>query len=481
MTMGRIVRNYLYNIAYQVLVILAPLLTAPYLSRTVGAEGLGVYGYVNTAAYVIGMISLLGIYNYGNRQVAYVRDDREKMNEVFWEVMLLRCLLGAIGTAVYLAVSYLNGGYFIYFMLYLPWLVAYNIDCTWLFVGVEDMRPAVLKNVLAKLTGVASIFVFVRGPNDLWKYVLALSLSMLVANVSAYPQLRKYVGRPRIRLGSLPGHLRGSVALFLPSVATLVYLQVDKVLIIWLTGSSAQLAYYDYAEKIVTIPLTIITVLSTVMMPRIANEFAKGNDEGILRHLKAASDFSAMMALPLAVGFFVMSGNLVDWYLGADFGATATVIMIISPVVVLNSFEGIIGRQFLTATNRTIPLTRAYALAAVVNVAINAVLLPLIGCYAAAIATAASSLVSVVVEALSVRAELRLTELLSSLPRYLSVACAMGVVMLVPTALGLVGPGLTICQILLAIVFYFSVLCVLRDEQVLLAARKVRNAPIKQR
>lgn len=479
--MGRIARNYLYNFAYQVLVILVPLVTAPYLTRTVGAEGLGVYGYVNSAAYVIGMVTLLGIYNYGNRQIAYVRDDSEKMNDVFWEVMLLRGILGAVGTIVYVAFSFLNIDYLPYFMLYLPWLIAYNIDCTWLYVGVEDMRPAVLKNVLAKMLGVACIFVFVKGSGDLWKYVLALSLSMLVANASAYPQLKKYVGRPHVRPGVLLGHLKGSVRLFLPSVATLVYLQVDKVLIIWLTGDSAQLAYYDYAEKIVTIPLSIITALSTVMMPRIANEYVNGDFDGMRRHLKSASDFSAMLAFPLAVGFFVIAGNLVDWYLGSDFVATALAIMIISPVVVLNSFEGIIGRQYLTATDKTRSLTRAYSLAAVLNVVINVALLPSIGCYAAAIATVASSLTSVVVECLSVRGELRIGDLLSSSPKYLVIALAMGGVMSLSALLGLTGVALTACQIAAGMVFYYFVLWFTGDEQVRLIGRKVKDELLKRR
>ena len=72
--------------------------------------------------------------------------------------------------------------------------------------------------------------------------------------------------------GTYKKHIIGAVILFLPSLVSTIYLQMDKVMIEWLTGETAQISYYDQAEKIVMIPLTFITVLSTVMMPRIANE-----------------------------------------------------------------------------------------------------------------------------------------------------------------------------------------------------------------
>ena len=82
--MGRIAKNYIYNLMYQLLVLLVPLITAPYLARVLGSEGTGIYSYVHSMTSIICTISLLGIYNYGNRQIAYVRDNKEQISQTFW-------------------------------------------------------------------------------------------------------------------------------------------------------------------------------------------------------------------------------------------------------------------------------------------------------------------------------------------------------------------------------------------------------------
>ena len=99
-TKGRIVRNYLYNFIYQLLVLVAPLITAPYLARVLGAEQLGIYSYVFSFTTVITTVTLMGIYSYGNRQMAYLRDDRKIMSKEFGEIMTLRYVLALIGICV---------------------------------------------------------------------------------------------------------------------------------------------------------------------------------------------------------------------------------------------------------------------------------------------------------------------------------------------------------------------------------------------
>lgn len=71
-------------------------------------------------------------------------------------------------------------------------------------------------------------------------------------------------------------HLTSSMQLFLPQIASILYLQLSKVMIKYFNGEVSQIAFYDQAEKIVSIPMALITALSTVMMPRIANEFSNG-------------------------------------------------------------------------------------------------------------------------------------------------------------------------------------------------------------
>ena len=127
-----------------------------------------------------------------------------------------------------------------------------------------------MKNFVTKLVNIAGIFLFVKEKDDLWIYILLLAITTLIANISIYTQLPKYIGKPPRKLGSFSKHIKGSLTLFLPQVASLFYLQVDKVMLEWLTGTTNEVSFYDQAEKIITIPLSLITVISSVVMPRLA-------------------------------------------------------------------------------------------------------------------------------------------------------------------------------------------------------------------
>ena len=184
--MGRIQKNYIYNLIYQIIVIISPIVTAPYLSRVVGAEYLGIYSFVNSSGNIVLTISLLGIYSYGCRQIAYVRDRKPILSQTFWEIMLARLPLGLAGTLLYAGYILFNADQGRYLMLYYPFLLANYLDCSWVFVGLEDMLPAVLKNTAVKLLTVIGIFVLVKKPTDIWIYILLIAAATLAGNLLVY-------------------------------------------------------------------------------------------------------------------------------------------------------------------------------------------------------------------------------------------------------------------------------------------------------
>ena len=217
--MSRILKNYFYNILYNMSVLLVPLITAPYLARVLGAERLGIYSYVSSSTSVIMSVSLFGIYSYGNRQTAYMRDDSEEMSQMFWDIMGLRAVLGIFGTIVYIVYARISG-FEIFFRLFYIYYLANVFDCTWLFVGLEDMKIPALKNMFAKILSTLCIFLLVKSEQDIGRYIFLLSLSTMIANILAYPQLRKYIKVKKIQLKNFKKYLWGSIELFLPSLST---------------------------------------------------------------------------------------------------------------------------------------------------------------------------------------------------------------------------------------------------------------------
>lgn len=464
--MNKIAKNYIYNLFYQLIALIVPLVTAPYLVRVIGAEGTGIYSYVNSLTSLITTFVMLGFFSYGNRQIAYVRDDPEKLNETFWRVMTCRLIIGIVGTIIYAFVVFINGRYFTYFLLYYTYMLGYFVDCTWLFVGVEDMKWAVLKNTFLKLFAATMIFVFVKNSEDVGLYIFIQGGSILFANLLAYTQLKRYVGKPRLVLNGIKKDFYGSIVLFLPGMASTIYLQCDKIMIELLGNQTAQVSQYDYAEKIVTIPLSFITVLSTVMMPRIANEYANGRKNEIKDLLNKAAKISLFLACPLTLGMMTIAGKLIPWYLGKEFYPSITVIVIIAPIIITNTLTGISGSQYFTATNQIGILLKAQVSACLGNIIVNAVLIPKYGLYGAAIATVLSSVLSASIQYVYLIKQVKLPGMLMAGIKYMMFSVIMAGIIWILTFKMKVSPFTNVIQISIGVLVYFG-LCIISKDKLL--------------
>mgnify|MGYP004721543567 CR=1 FL=1 len=473
--MGKITKNYLYNLIYQIFIMFVPLITAPYLARVLGPEGTGIYSYIYSVTTVICTFVMLGIYNYGNRQIAYVRDDEQKLSEVFWQIMSARIIIAFLGTIVYFGITMVLGKYRSLFCIYYIYLLAYFIDCTWLYIGVEDMKWAVIKNTVTKIFAVAGIFIFVKNEDDVWIYVLIQAVSVFLSNLLAYTQIKRYAKKPHFDFSNIKSDICGAAMLFLPSVATTIYTQCDKIMIELLTGQTDQVSFYDYSEKIVTIPLTFITVLSTVMMPRIANEFKKGNKDSISSLLNRAARFSMFLAFPMVLGLIAVADKLVPWYLGKDFAPTVYAIVLIAPMIISNTLSGISGNQYFTATNQISILIKSQFTAAIANVIINAILIPHYGFYGAALATLMTSFSCAIIQYIFMLKQIKLPGLFKETIKYLIISLVMLLGIRIITGNMKATPLTNIVQVVIGCVIYIIGCLIMKDEQIKFIINKLKS------
>lgn len=176
-----LMKNYLYNVSYRVLLIITPLITTPYVSRVLGVEGIGVFSYTNSVVTYFTLFGVLGMNMYGQREIVYVRDQKQERSKLFWELTSLRFITCAMSLIVYLILmSYENYRYAAY--IWSISILANLIDISWFFYGMEKFREITIKNVIIKLLGVVAIFVFVRKSTDLLWYIFISAGTLLVGN-----------------------------------------------------------------------------------------------------------------------------------------------------------------------------------------------------------------------------------------------------------------------------------------------------------
>ena len=99
--MNDLKKNFFYNVAYQVLILILPLITTPYISRVLGADGIGIYSYTYSIAYTFALVMLLGINNYGNRTIAQYRENKEQVSKKFWGIYCIQFIMSAIVIIIY--------------------------------------------------------------------------------------------------------------------------------------------------------------------------------------------------------------------------------------------------------------------------------------------------------------------------------------------------------------------------------------------
>lgn len=426
----KVIKNYLYNAGYQILLMLAPLITTPYVSRVLGPHESGINSYTNSWVTVFYLIGQMGITLYGNRQVAYHRGDKYERSRTFWGIEALQLLTISISLIVYLCAVFLFSTTFQnYYLLQTFWILAAGVDVSWYFMGMEDFKKTVTRNTIVKLISIALIFGLVRTSDDLWKYILLLGVAQFGGNVTLWPYLRKsiqWVNPPKWHPFQ---HFYPALLLFIPTITTQIYLFVNQLMLGKL-GNPTALGQYNYADKIVKLVLAVVTATGTVMLPHVANKFANGDVTGIRTSLYKSFDFVTSLAVPLMFGLMAISDKFALWFLGSKYVDTGQMIFLEAPVIVFIAWSNVTGTQYLMPVNRVNEYTVSVTCGAIVNVIANAMLIIPFSGQGAAVATTISEFFVTAVQLLLIRTTISRRRLFKDIWKYFIAGIVMYVVVL---------------------------------------------------
>lgn len=424
----RIIKNFLYNASYQIFLLLIPLLTTPYLARVLGPHGVGINSYTNSVMQYFVIFGCLGTNLYANRKIAFVRDDRKKLSNTFWEIFILRVIMLTISFITFMLFIFLtHSEYKIYYIAQSVTIIATVLDVSWFFMGIENFSVTVIRNFVVKIMTLASIFIFVKSANELFLYILIISLSLLFGNMTMIPSLKKYVLKPSVKSLNIKKHLLPSLSLFVPEVATQIYLVLNKTMLGIIVSVQAS-GFYDQSDKIVKVILAIVTATGTVMLPHVANAFINGNKSKTKEYLYDCFSIVTMISVPLFMGVAAVSNKLVPLFFSNKFISVTPLLEIESIVILLIAWSNAIGVQYLLPTNQTKKYTESVIMGSIANLLLNFPLILLCGTLGAIFATVLSECVVTVYQLYSIKSQISFKSLFNGIYKYILSGTIMFVV-----------------------------------------------------
>lgn len=456
--------NYIYNVSYQILTLLTPLITTPYLSKILQADGIGKVSFVESIVSYFVLFAGLGTATLGQRDISYVRDNKEKVSKVFWNVVSIR----TVGTIACLIV------YGIFIVIYRNNILMYLImsinifavmfDVVWLFQGIEEFAKIVGRNVVFKILNVAGIFLFVKQKEDLMIYVILLVTMSIACNISLWFYLPKYIHKPKKEYWQPGVYVKGAMSLFVPTIAIQIYTVLDKTMIGIFSTGDVQNGYYEQSIRISKMVLTLVTSLSAVMIPRIGFYLGQHDNEKVKLYMYKGYRFVWFLGIPLCLGLIGISDNMVPWFFGPGYDEVKILLKVLSLLIIAIGMSNITGLQYMIPKKMQGEYTKTIFLGAFCNFVINLILIPKFYAMGAAIASVVAETVITIAQLVMIRKDLSIVHILKQSGHYLVAGVVMLIVLAIENKIFTASIINTLIMIVTGGIVYFLLLLILRDN-----------------
>ena len=460
--------NYLFNLMNSASQLLFPLITFPYASRIMMADGIGQVNFFQSIISYISLFTCLGIPMYAIREVAKVRDNPEKMTRITVEILLLHAFLTLLGymavAVICLTVTKVQTDIPL-FLLLSATIFFTAIGCEWFYQGIEDFKYVAIRGLLVKLLSVVLLFLFVKTKEDILWYGAYTVLGVLGGNIFNFIRLRKYLHRDVIDFRALHPlrHLKPALHVFALNVVISIYLQLNNVLLGFMKDAEA-VGYFTAATKIMMITMSISSSLGAVIMPRTSNLIAEGRMDEFRILIQKSYDFVLALAMPLTVGLIFTSPSIILLLSGEGFAPAVLTSQIVASNILMVGLSGVMGIQVLYPLGKINIVILCTLIGAAVNVFFNVLLIPRYGHNGTAVAYMLAEVAVTVSMFLIGRKYIPIQFLKKQHLHYVGGGIVMGGVLYFISLLGLSIISTLITMICVGIMVYIIVLLWLKDS-----------------
>ena len=401
--------NFIMNAILTMSSFIFPLITFPYVSRVLLETGTGRVSFATSLITYFTMIAQLGIPTYGIRACAKVRDNRQELTRTAHEILFINIIMSVVSyilLAFALAfVPRLHEDRTLYIIVSIT-IILSAIGMEWLYKALEQYTYITIRSVIFKFIALVGMFLLIHKENDYVMYGFITIFAGSASNVFNFINVHKYIDLKPIGNYNIKRHMKPVLVFFAMSCATTIYTNLDVVMLGFMK-TDADVGYYNAAVKIKTILISIVTSLGTVLLPRSSYYIEHSMIDEFRQVSRKALNFVFLVASPLALYFILYAKNGIYFLAGDNYNPSIVAMQIIMPTLLLIGITNVLGIQILVPLGREKTVLISEIAGAIIDLALNAILIPRYASAGAATGTLVAEVVVLIVQYVALRNEVR--------------------------------------------------------------------------
>ena len=388
-------RNVIFNMILNVTNVIFPLITAPYVSRVLGADNLGLSNFATTYVAYFVVFASLGLGTYGVREISKVKEKPAELQQTFGELFSISLYSTLIISLIYIAtlvcVPQLHSNTLLLFVAgFLLFTLPFNVE--WFFMGTEQFDFITIRSIVVKVISIILLFLFVRAPEDVVAYVSISVLAVLLNQVWNFVILIKSRIRFKLYYRDCSKHIKFLSVFFAANIATSAYNYIDVIMLGFLS-ELREVAFYSNAVHITKMIVSLTSSIAIVGLPRISSLYAEENYNEIQLLIDKAIALISFMVFPITIAIILISPTFVPCFFGEEYVDGSASLQVLSLVIVLIGFSYICSTMVLVAMGKERIAVRNTIIGACVNVVFNSFLIPVLGSVGASISSVTAEII----------------------------------------------------------------------------------------
>ena len=369
-----------YNVLLAISQVFFPLITFPYLARTLGPEHVGVLNFAESIAKYFVMLAALGIPIYGIREIAKVQNELKERTKIFAEIFTINLIftlgLSLIFLAAVFFIPQLNKEKILFY-----WTIAYFIFqvfyLEWFFNGMNQFKFIAIRQFIIRFFFIIFVFILIKSQLDYVNYMrMQFGLSVLLAIIN-FNNLSKHIALNKASFSNLDlrKHIKPLLYIFLTIFSISIYFSLDTILLGFLANNES-VGYYSTALKLNKLIIAVFGAVTVAIFPSLINLYHSQQIEKFRELIRQVFFVLVSLSIPAIVIFISCAKEIVHVLFSQNFDRSILPLQITAPLILIVSLSSIFGFQVLSALAKDRQILYSAIIGMSVSIVLSILLVP---------------------------------------------------------------------------------------------------------